>query len=382
MKQIAIYFYQKINHRERQKDTFRYAPKRIKKFSSLKNDIDLTDKNQETKWKKNRFINKVEQLIVNYIPIVNIKRLPADSNKAEMIYTRWDIPRKSKIPFIIELDNPYILSYYNTFALKLFKPLIRTLLLQKKCHKIVCLSEACQLSLEKELGKKIKEKSIVLYPRMKDNTRKKNKNKKWVIFTFVWWHPRRKGVPELLIAFNQIKESNIELNLIWFQNNELEGKYKKDSRIKFIGKLKRKEILDNYLPQTDIFVLPSMHESFGVSVLEALSFWCWIIAVDTYAIPEMVKSKTNGILIPHPFFLKTTMDSGTYIDTPQYTMWQFEKKFMKWSIRKNLVKDIKIALQSWIKNKKKRQTESKKIFQKRFSPNKRETTRKQIVSSE
>lgn len=52
MKQIAIYFYQKINHRERQKDTVRYAPKRIKKFSSLKSDIDLTDKKQENKWKK------------------------------------------------------------------------------------------------------------------------------------------------------------------------------------------------------------------------------------------------------------------------------------------------------------------------------------------
>ncbi len=375
-----IFFYQKVNHRERQKDTVRYSKDIVKSISSIKKDIDLTDKKNEGAWKKRWIINKIEQIIVNYIPLINIKRLPPESNSADYIYTRGDIPLMSKKPYIIELDNPYILTYYNTFALRLFKPIIKRLLTSKRCHKIVCISQACQASLEKMLWKNIKKKTIVLYPRMEDNTNnKQERESKTINFTFVWGHPERKWVPELLKAFHSIDNKNISLTLIGFENEKRQKRYKDDKRIKFKWKQKREKILTKYLPQTDIFILPSMHESFGVSILEALSFWCGIIAVDTYAVPEMIINQENGIIIQHPFLVKKQVWKREIIDTPQFTMTEFQKKFLHWTIREELVKEIEKAIKQGIINYKNRKKKSTNLFKQKFTPNIREKTFKQIL---
>ena len=65
----------------------------------------------------------------------------------------------------------------------------------------------------------------------------------------------------------------------------------------FLGNVPYQAIHKLYL-SSDIFLLPSLTESFPLSVLEAMSSGCAVIATDVGGIPEMIDNGLNGILIP------------------------------------------------------------------------------------
>lgn len=52
------------------------------------------------------------------------------------------------------------------------------------------------------------------------------------------------------------------------------------------------------LPHVDLYVHPSLHESFGVSILEAMAARKAVIATRTGGIPEIVVHRETGIVIP------------------------------------------------------------------------------------
>jgi len=53
-----------------------------------------------------------------------------------------------------------------------------------------------------------------------------------------------------------------------------------------------------YLEEADLFVLPSLYESFPISILEAGLHGLPVIATDVGGIPEIIRSEYNGILLP------------------------------------------------------------------------------------
>ena len=69
------------------------------------------------------------------------------------------------------------------------------------------------------------------------------------------------------------------------------------SRIKFSGKVSDEE-LQNAYSNCDIFVAPSRFESFGLIFLEAMREGKPVIGCLAGGMPEIIKDKVNGILIP------------------------------------------------------------------------------------
>ena len=63
------------------------------------------------------------------------------------------------------------------------------------------------------------------------------------------------------------------------------------------GNIPREMLFSKYYPEADIFVLPTLAEPFGFSILEAMSCSLPIVSTNIYAIPEMVKNNKNGFLI-------------------------------------------------------------------------------------
>ncbi|MCA9836403.1 MAG: N-acetyl-alpha-D-glucosaminyl L-malate synthase BshA [Trueperaceae bacterium] len=76
---------------------------------------------------------------------------------------------------------------------------------------------------------------------------------------------------------------------------ELAGELGVSGRVAFLGSFPR---IEELLSVTDLFLLPSSKESFGLAALEAMASGVPVIASDSGGIPEVVKNGITGFLHP------------------------------------------------------------------------------------
>lgn len=363
----TIFFKQKPHHRERQQDTYKIGSTLFPSFSSIKQGQTIKNTAIEKKW-SGLSLAVILWRLLQLVPIINLRKvdLPKDQN-IDYIYTWWDIPLFGKTRYVIEIDNPYILTLYNPIAFRIYRPIIRWLLLRERCHKIVCISEACQSLLGHLLGKEVYEKSVVVYPYM--SWRENNKHTDDVVrFGFIGFRVMWKWCLELLEAFHKRDEKNIELHIVGFRSEEIEAKYKDDTRIIFHGPKDRKEILENILPSWDIFVFPTLFESLGVVVLEALSAGLGIITTDVFALPDIIQDGYNGKIIPNPHMKKEKIYDRDIVNVVQYNGATFALKFgiTEKTYSPDLEKHIYESLGEWILHKDEWTKNAEKVFEEKF----------------
>lgn len=119
---------------------------------------------------------------------------------------------------------------------------------------------------------------------------------------------KRKGLHLLIDAVNQLniaKFNNFSLVLAGDYEDDKEyyqelksniDKYKLNSIVKFIGRVDG-EKKDMAFRKAGIFVFPSLHEGYGIVLLEAQEYGLPIICFNNSAMPYTVKSNENGILV-------------------------------------------------------------------------------------
>ncbi len=78
--------------------------------------------------------------------------------------------------------------------------------------------------------------------------------------------------------------------------NEDYLKNPEDSNVVYISKIKKPEILAKYYSSADIFLYPSLADSFGLVVAEAMACGIPILTFNTGGIPEIVEHKKNGYI--------------------------------------------------------------------------------------
>lgn len=114
------------------------------------------------------------------------------------------------------------------------------------------------------------------------------------------------GLEYLIEAFALVvdKFPEIPLKLVLVGKGSCENEYRNlskkneiENKIIFTGYVNHAEIAD-YYNNLDIFVIPSVRESFGVSVLEASACGLPVIATNTGGLPEVVINNVTGILVP------------------------------------------------------------------------------------
>jgi glycosyltransferase involved in cell wall biosynthesis len=110
-----------------------------------------------------------------------------------------------------------------------------------------------------------------------------------------------KGHIYILEALKKIKSERVKLPAFIFvgdgperKNLEIFAEENGLTNIKFVG-----EVLEigKYLKQMDVFVLPSLSEGLGISLIEALVAKKLIIASNTGGIKELIKHNKTGILV-------------------------------------------------------------------------------------
>lgn len=302
--------------------------------------------------------------------LINKQKIDSSvSVNADLLYMWGAFPKNSDKPFILELDNPYTPAYYHLENFKRNKEKIKDQL--DKAYKITYLSETCKNHAIEIYGKDIEEKSFVNYPYMAENYKKNNRSDDEIInFIFVGLNSRGKGGDELLEAFTHTKCENIRLTFISNLSDEEKSKYQKDSRITILPPQLREKLLNEIYPRMDVMVFPSFYESFGVVLLEALSFGMGIITLNTYATPEIVKNDYNGKLLHHPILKPTILNDKEVVNCVDLRIQDFHDRYLKHDeFYYGMYEELKSTIGEANSEYKKWQKNSLELFKSKFSPN-------------
>lgn len=71
-----------------------------------------------------------------------------------------------------------------------------------------------------------------------------------------------------------------------------------DQNIKLVGYVKDRDAILEYYRRCDIYVVPTLYENLPTRILEAMACGKPVIATNVCAIPEVIMSGDNGILVP------------------------------------------------------------------------------------
>ena len=99
---------------------------------------------------------------------------------------------------------------------------------------------------------------------------------------------------------------NIELTVIG-DGKERKTLEKIDKSVKFLGSLPHDKVLEK-MRENDIFVLPSVGETFGMVYLEAMASGCITVCTKGDGVDGIIKNGENGFLVePNSNSVKETL---------------------------------------------------------------------------
>jgi glycosyltransferase involved in cell wall biosynthesis len=251
--------------------------------------------------------------------------LPISTNKFQFwFYKDGKIPMHAYYtpvlynnPYVIDIDHIYHpwlvlhkqhhdycngISCYPPEEIKFIKSdlnLSKKIFVSKNCRQILPWSRWCKKTIKSYFkDSRINEKITQIYPAVKSiKIKKKSKNKLGLLF--VGFNFKRKGGLQLLEAYKKIKNS-YDINLTIVSNVDDKTKLLLNKlKIRYFPKLDKKRLYKLY-ENSDIFILPTRLESFGMVFLEAMNFKLPIITTNgcgTPAMKEIITDGKNGFLI-------------------------------------------------------------------------------------
>lgn len=115
-------------------------------------------------------------------------------------------------------------------------------------------------------------------------------------FLFVGKDFERKGGFVLLKAFHLVRRVESDAELVIVGPNTLNVRLPDGAH--FLGRVNDRNRLSEIFRMADVFVMPTLHESFGFVYLEAMQFNMPCIGTNIFAIPEIITDGETGLVIP------------------------------------------------------------------------------------
>jgi glycosyltransferase involved in cell wall biosynthesis len=115
-------------------------------------------------------------------------------------------------------------------------------------------------------------------------------NKEILIFVSYYLNDKRKGFTELLMALNELDMSDIALFAIGIGKAEVDNKIE----IYYPGAINDTRLLSLAYSAADIYVMPSFHEAFAQTPLEAMACGLPVVAFPCSGTEELINEK-NGV---------------------------------------------------------------------------------------
>jgi glycosyltransferase involved in cell wall biosynthesis len=228
---------------------------------------------------------------------------------AHVMFDAWLTPLLW--PAIRLLRPPYFVMVHHLCADLRSHPLARRWegfcerqLLARACH-ILTVSQSSKRQIESRTGGAVP--VGIVNPGFESRVETRTGGRDELRLLFVGKSTRAKGVVDLvqavsglpqttrwrldIVGSNKVEPATIEEVRSICHRHDLEG------RVMLHGQLDDASLKVLYA-SSDIFVLPSYWEGYGIVLLEAMSYGLAVVASDAGAIPEVVKNGHTGLLVP------------------------------------------------------------------------------------
>ncbi len=182
----------------------------------------------------------------------------------------------------------------------------------KNADKIICISKQIKKYFLKKIKVPRKKLKVIYYGLNKSDLRSKKTNvqylqiknlKKHFLICCIARHVKQKSLDFLIKAFYEFRKTDPNSKLILVGNGPETKKLKNLSKNLKLDKeiiwIDYSENVLKILKLSNVFVLPSRYEGFGLVLLEAMYAGKPIIASNVSAIPEVIKNNWNGLLFKH-----------------------------------------------------------------------------------
>jgi glycosyltransferase involved in cell wall biosynthesis len=252
----------------------------------------------------------------------------------------------SNKPWVMDIEHVHSFFGLNPRQIRspFWKRFIEGRLASKNCKAILCHCEATRQAFFHYLDcKKFKGKIRVLYPSSHITALKKTKNRPLRVLTVISDFKGKAGIQTLKIFKRMAKKyPKVEF---WIRADIGEDLKKEHSakNIKFMGYatdiLPREELLRKVYSQCDIFFYPTLTDSFGYSLIDAMVAKMPIVATNLFAVPELVQDGKNGLIVEIPGYRL----SDGFVQSFPYTQMVGERE-------EKFISDCCKALEKMIKN--------------------------------
>jgi len=289
MKKLNIFFNPGVHPQFR--EILDYPPKGVKYHYNLSKE----DYNSKITRKKRALIIKIHKLGIPRLTFV------PNQDKYDLIHSTRGILPLNKKPWIVDLESGAAFSGLNWNNLK--KPLMQKIIISRlsseSCKKILPQSESAKKSLLENVDcSKFEDKIETLYLAY-HTTKFKRKDSDFFRISFIGRTFYEKGGHHLHEAFKILnKKYKIKLK---YKGN-VPSKFRiKSPNLNYLENIPNpKKFYEGIFGDCDLYVQPTTVDSFGVSILEAMSTGLPIVCTDDFTLPELVKDGYNGFLIKSP----------------------------------------------------------------------------------
>ncbi len=241
-------------------------------------------------------------LIQKYLQIPRIAKIK-NTEKIDLIHSTRGILIRNKKPWIVDLESGAAFAGldWNSLQKPIMKKIIRKYLLSPYCKKIIPQSEAAKKSLLENLDcSGFAHKIETLYLAYHTSKLKRKKSDK-IRISFIGKFYLEKGGHDLQGAFKILNKKYPGKLKLKMKSNVPE-RYKLNlPNVKYLKNIPDpRKFYEEIFGDCDIYVQPTTIDSYGVSILEAMSTGLPVVCTDDFTLPELVQNGYNGFLVKSP----------------------------------------------------------------------------------
>jgi len=318
----------------------------------------------------NVFSRKIKGIITKIQSIFMVPRMMHSGGNSDIIHSTRGVLITNKKPWVVDIEMASSFTGLNWKNMKnpFTRWIITKYLSSPYCKKILPYSNATKKNLIEWIDcSKFKDKLEVVHAAYHTTKVKRKYSDKVTISFICRTSPIEldfytKGGHDLLKAFQILnkKYKNIHLKIKGSIPKHLQKNLK---NVTFVEEnLPREKFYEEFLYKPDIYVQPTLVDTFAIAVIEAMSTGLPVVATDMFAMSEIIDEGYNGFLI------KTKMHWDKYVKfDPKYK--QFNKDTTEYhpEMIKDLVKKLSLLIENKNLRKKMGQNAFKTVETGKFS---------------